>query len=164
MIIGPRRIALIAAIVAVAATIILLPLIFARTAPNLEEVQVSVSRVTIAQADEQNTQLNVVFTLHNPTAQTATTSKIEYELFADGVSLGTDTISYEDIPPNGRPPLFQNGTINITDPFSLDYSDSIAGIYSKVQDSPSDVRWRVDGTARIESTLTFVDKQFSDEP
>ena len=38
---------------------------------------------------------------------TLTTSKIVYDLFADGTPVGSDTISYEDIPVTGRPSFFQ---------------------------------------------------------
>ncbi len=163
MIIGPRRIILIGAIAAIAATIILLPIIFAQTAPDLNKVDVRLSKVSVTKADEEKINLKVVFTLANPTEQTATTSKIEYELFADGVLLGQDTISYEDIPPNGRPAIFGNGSVDISDPFVVEYSDDLAALYDKIENDTQNVRWGVKGTAQIESTLTTVPKDFENE-
>ncbi len=163
MIIGPRRIILIGAIAAIAATIILLPIIFAQTAPDLNKVDVRLSKVSVTKADEEKIDLKVVFTLANPTEQTATTSKIEYELFADGVLLGPQTISYEDIPPNGRPAIFGNGSVDISGPFVVEYSDDLATIYDKIGNDAQNVRWGVKGTAQIESTLTTVPKDFQNE-
>jgi LEA14-like dessication related protein len=163
VIIGPRRIILIGAIAAIAATIILLPIIFAQTAPDLNKVDVRLSKVSVTKADEEKINLKVVFTLANPTEQTATTSKIEYELFADGVLLGQDTISYEDIPPNGRPAIFGNGSVDISDPFVVEYSDDLAALYDKIENDTQNVRWGVKGTAQIESTLTTVPKDFENE-
>ncbi len=163
MIIGPRRIVLIGAIAAVAATIILLPLIFAQTAPDLNKVDVRLSKVSVTKADADKINLKVVFTLTNPTEQTATTSKVEYELFADGISLGQSTLSYEDIPPNGRPAIFGNGTVDVSHQFVLEHSDKLADIYNKIQNDAQNVKWMARGTAQIESTLTTVPKAFENE-
>ena len=119
MIIGPRRLALIGAIAAVALTIIFYPLLVA-TPFNPNDVDIKLSRVALASGSEgeQKLDLRVSLNLTNTSEFTLTTSKIEYELFADGVPVGTDTISYEDVPINGRPALFTNQPITISDTFN----------------------------------------------
>jgi hypothetical protein len=149
LILGPRRIALIGAIAAVALTIIFYPLIVF-TPFDPERVFINLSRVELTSGSEgeQSLNLRVAFNISNTNDITLTTSRIEYELFADGASIGTDTLSYEDVPLNGRPPLFPNRPITVTDTF-LNSSDQI--------------NWRVSGTATVESGTTLLQKTFSDE-
>jgi hypothetical protein len=164
LIIGPRRVALIGAIAAVALTIIFYPLLVA-TPFNPNDVDIKLSKVTLASGSqsEQKLDLRVSLNITNASEFTLTTSKIEYELFADGASVGTDTISYEDVPINGRPALFSNQPITISDTFTLAYSDERAELFNKVLNSTGDIGWRITGTASIESGTTFQERQFSSE-
>jgi hypothetical protein len=157
MIIGPRRIILIGAIAAIALTIIMVPLIFSLTAPDFTLVEVRLTAVTVVQADEENMQLRPVITIFNPTDQALTTSRIDYELFADGRSLGNHTISFEDIPLNGRPAIFAGGSVAIP-PLTgnlhvVEFHDNIADVYDRIRDDPETIRWSARGEAIIESTL-----------
>jgi hypothetical protein len=159
-----RRIILIGAVAAVAGAIILLPYISSLTASGLDRVTINLSNVEVAPVgDEERMQLNIDFLLTNPTDKTVTTSKIEYDLFADNEPLGDSILSYEDIPPNGRPALLPNQSIKLTSPFQLIYLDSTAGIFRKIADNSSDINWKVQGSAIIESAITLQEKQFSDE-
>jgi len=157
VLIGPRRAILIGAIAAIALTIILVPLIFQLTAPRFDLVVVRLSDVTVTRVEEGHMELRPVITIDNPTDQTITTSRIDYELIADGVSLGNHTISFEDIPLNGRPAIFAQGSVPIAQdvghPFVLEFDDDIADVYAKIQDSPDTVKWSARGEALIESTL-----------
>ncbi|MEO9364096.1 MAG: hypothetical protein ABI348_09365 [Nitrososphaera sp.] len=161
MLIGPRRAVLIGAIAAVAITIILIPVIFTLNAPDFTKIDVRFSNVTISEPTQQNMQVHTVFVISNPTDVTITTSKIDYELFADGQSLGTFTKSYEDVPLNGRPAIFSQQSVPISDDFTLSYDDKNASIYNKIKDNPGSVTWRASGTAQIESTLTIASKDFN---
>ena len=165
MIIGPRRLVLIGAIAAVALTIILYPELV-RTPFDPEDVDIQLGRVALASGSqgEQELDLRVTFNITNDSGFTLTTSKIEYELFADGASVGTDVISYEDIPINGRPALFSGApAVPITDSFTLRYSDEEAELFSKILDDSSGISWSVTGKASVESGTTFLEKNFSDE-
>lgn len=157
MIIGPRRAILIGAIVAIAIAIIMIPLIFSFTAPNFNEVDVSLTEVTVTSAEDDLIQLRPVITISNPTDQTITTSRIEYELFADGTPLGLHTVSFEDIPLNGRPAIFGGESVAIPpltgQLYELEYDDNIAELYAKIRDNPESVQWRASGNVVLESTL-----------
>jgi hypothetical protein len=164
LIIGPRRVALIGAIAAVALTIIFYPLLVA-TPFDPNDVSLNLSRVALTSGGEgeQRLDLRVSLNVTNASDYTLTTSKIEYELFADGASVGSDTVSYEDIPVNGRPALFPNQPITISDTFTLEYSDSRAELFNKVLNSSEDISWRITGSATIESGTTFQERPFSSE-
>jgi hypothetical protein len=165
LIIGPRRVVLIGAIAAVALTIIFYPLLV-QTPFNPEDVDIQLGRVLLASGSqgEQQLDLRVAFNITNDSGYTLTTSKIEYELFADGASVGTDTISYEDIPINGRPALFSGAPpVAITDTFTLRYSDEDAELFNKILNDISGIKWSVTGKASVESGTTFQEKTFSDE-
>jgi len=165
LIIGPRRLALIGAIAAVALTIIFYPLLV-QTPFNLEDVHIQLSKVALASGSqgEQELQLRVTFNVTNDSDYTLTTSKIEYDLFADGKSVGSDMISYEDIPVNGRPALFPSAPgIPITDTLTLKYSDAQADLFNKILNDSSSIKWSATGSSTIESGTTFQEKPFSSE-
>jgi LEA14-like dessication related protein len=163
VLIGPRRAVLIGAIAAVAATIILLPLIWTINAPDFNRIVVRFSNVTVTDASAQSMQIKTVFSIMNPTDVTVTTSKVDYELFANGVSLGTQTLSYEDVPLNGRPAIFSQSTVPVMHTFTLNYQDKLADIYSKIKDNPGSIKWRASGSAEIDSTLTIATRDFNNE-
>jgi len=167
MFLSRRRIILIGVITAVAIKIILLPLILTITLPNLNNLTIDVSKVE-AINDTNNTQgsqLNVVFVVYNPTKQTLTTSRIEYELFADGKSLGSGILSFEDIPLNGRPQFYSNSSTTLQSTFKIT-SNSIAQLFNKIvenHESIKQIKWRVTGVATIESGYSSSSKEFRNE-
>ena len=137
-----------------------------RTPFNPEDVDIQLGRVALASGSqgEQELDLRVTFNITNDSGFTLTTSKIEYELFANGASVGTDVISYEDIPINGRPALFSGApAVPITDSFTLRYSDEEAELFNRILDDSSSISWSVNGKASVESGTTFLEKNFSDE-
>jgi hypothetical protein len=165
LIIGPRRLVLIGAIAAVALMIIFYPLLV-QTPFDPEDVNIQLGRVALASGSqgEQQLDLRVTFNITNDSGYTLTTSKIEYELFADGASVGTDVISFEDVPINGRPALFSGApAVPITDTFTLRYSDEEAELFNKVLNDSSGISWSATGKASVESGTTFQEKEFSSE-
>ena len=164
MFLTKRRIVLMLAVVAVAGTIIALPYISSLTATGLDRVTIELSDVKFVSASggQKPGQIDVVFRLTNPTENTVTTSKIEYDLFADNTRLGNSILSFEDIPPNGRPTILPHQSIDLTSLFQPS-SQPTQAIFNKIANSPSDINWRVQGIARIETAITLQDKQFSDD-
>jgi LEA14-like dessication related protein len=164
LIIGPRRIALIGAIAAVALAIIFYPLIVF-TPFDPEKVRIALANVQLVSGSEseQKLDLRVALNITNNNEFTLTTSKIDYDLFADGTSVGTDTISYEDVPVNGRPAFFSNQPVTIADTMTLQYSDEMAGLFRKILDNSTNINWRISGSATIESGTTLQEKAFSGE-
>jgi predicted extracellular nuclease len=163
VILGPRRAILIGAIAAVALTIIFLPIIFTINQPNFELVNVRLANVTISDADEQEMTMRVEFEIENPTDQTITTSRLDYELFANGVLVTPRTISYEDIPLNGRPAIFAGQTVPIPETFVLEFDDDNAEVYNMILENPGGITWSATGSAQVESSLTFVTRPIDNE-
>jgi hypothetical protein len=164
LIIGPRRIALIGAIAAVALAIIFYPLIVF-TPFDPEKVMIDLAGVQLLSGGEgeQRLDLRVALNITNNNEFTLTTSKIDYDLFADGAPVGSDTISYEDVPVNGRPAFFSNQPVTIAHTMTLQYSDERAGLFRKILDNSTDINWRISGSATIESGTTLQEKTFSAE-
>jgi LEA14-like dessication related protein len=164
LIIGARRAVLVAAIAAVALTIIFYPLIVA-TPIDLDKVDVKLAKVELLHNNNtaaHSLNMKVTFNITNSNPFTLTTSQINYQLFADGVDLGTHTLSYEDVPVTGRPVLFNGTRTPVQDTaVTIDYSDAKAQIFNKIQNNIFDIKWSATGTASIESGTTQVTKDFS---
>jgi hypothetical protein len=114
-------------------------------------------------SDDNNTAtLNVVFNIKNPTSQALTTSKIDYELIADGKSLGEYSKSFIDIPVNGRPQLLSNTDTNISSIIETPISDQ-AFRMNLVQNNQTmqNIDWSVNGNAIIESGFSSAPKTFN---
>jgi LEA14-like dessication related protein len=165
MFLSRRRIVLIAVIAAVAVAIILLPLILTITLPrDLSKVSIGVSKVEILNMTDNNLiNLNVVFNIHNPTDTTLTTSGIDYQLFANGSPIGQGSLSFADIPVNGRPQLLSGSTIAIQSQLPIVNSHSNSQIFKTIQNSSlfKQIKWRVDGSTDLESGFSSAAKQFS---
>ena len=164
MIIGPRRIILIGAIAAVALTIIFYPVIV-QTPFDPQKVAIQLTGVKLMSGSEgeQKLDLRVGFQIINTNEFTLTTSRIAYDLFADGAPVGSNTLSYEDVPVNGRPAFFSNQPVTLSDTLTLQYSDQTAALFGKILNNSTDINWRVTGSATIESGTTLQEKAFSSE-
>jgi hypothetical protein len=164
LILGPRRIALIGAIAAVALAIIFYPLIvFTPFDPNKVTIDLAGVQLVSGSEGEQRLDLRVALNVTNNNDFTLTTSKVDYDLLADGARVGSDTLSYEDVPVNGRPVFFPNQPVTIADTMTLQYSDESAGLFRKILSNNTDIKWAISGSATIESGTTLQEKSFSSE-
>jgi LEA14-like dessication related protein len=169
MFLSRRRIILIVAIAAILSAIILLPLILATfSAPDINSITIELSKIEVKNITNNNNKsipLDVFFNIHNPTDKAVTTSKIEYDLIADGKPLGQGVLSYEDIPLNGRPQLLPGLTTTLQSTFELNQSNMNSDIFRVIKNAEAakQIKWKVEGVAQIESAFSFSPKQFSDE-
>lgn len=167
MFLSRRRIILVGAIAAIAIAIILLPAILATvSAPDINSITIELSKVEVGDiANDNIIPLNIFFNIHNPTDKAMTTSKIDYNLIADGESLGQGVLSYEDIPLNGRPQLSPGLTTTLKSTFELNQSNINSDIFRVIKNAQAteQIKWKVEGVAQIESAFSFSPKQFSDE-
>jgi LEA14-like dessication related protein len=167
MFLSRRRIILVGAIAAIAIAIILLPAILATvSAPDINSITIELSKVEVGDiANDNIIPLNIFFNIHNPTDKAMTTSKIDYNLIADGESLGQGVLSYEDIPLNGRPQLSPGLTTTLKSTFELNQSNVNSDIFRVIKNAQAteQIKWKVEGVAQIESAFSFSPKQFSDE-
>ena len=128
---------------------------------DLEKVTIQVDSIKVLDENKVNKRahLDVRFDLQNPTSITLTVSEINYELFANGNSLGEGHLSEEDIPEAGRPILFANNNATLPDTFDLVSNDNIANEYSAIT-SNQPVKYEIKGQVTIQSFLTEVTKDF----
>lgn len=161
---------LIGVIGAIVVIIILLPQILTITLPpNVNSVNINLSNVEMVNPnianDSGRIELNVYFNVYNPTQQVLTTSRIDYQLFANGTPLGSGILSYEDIPLNGRPQLYYNSTTPLKSTFEVTYSNTSAPIFKLLSNpqAAKQVKWSATGEAQIESGFSSLTKQFNSE-
>jgi LEA14-like dessication related protein len=165
MFLSRRRIVLILVIAAVAGAIILLPLILTATLPaDLNTIAIRLSKVEVVNSTNEDISLNVIFSIHNPTQKSLTTSKIDYQLYANNKSLGQGMLSFEDVPVNGRPQLLSNSTTQLKSQFEISRSAANEDIFKLIQKPlmARNIHWAIQGTALIESGLSSSPLQFSD--
>ena len=170
MFLSKRRIVLFGVIGALVITIILLPRIqYFVNAPNVDVIDFNLAAVDISNLSNNtnNIELLLLFDVSNLSEKSATTSKVEYDLFGDNELLGHGVLSYEDIPLNGRPQFSPGGqTTTLKSSIILQPSDTNMDIIENLINNPSDsinsTRWNVNGSSQIESAFVTVQKDFSD--
>ena len=128
---------------------------------DLDKVTIHVDSVNVLDENKLNkhAHLDIRFNLQNPSSLTLTVSTINYELFANGNSLGDGNLSTEDIPEAGRPILFANNNATLPNTFELVYNDNIAKEYSAIT-SHQPVKYEIKGQVTIQSFLTEITKDF----
>ena len=169
MFLSKRRIVLFGVIGVLAITIILLPRIqYFINAPDVNAIDFKLSSVDITNLSNNtnNIELSLLFDVYNPSDKSATTSKVEYDLFGDNKLLGHGVLSYEDIPLNGRPQFSPGQTTTLKSPIILQPSDRNMDVIDKLisnsSDSINSIRWNVNGSSQIESAFVILEKDFSD--
>lgn len=169
MFLSKRKIVLFGVIGALAITIILLPRIqYFVNAPDVDVIDFNLAAVDISNLSNNtnNIELSLLFDVYNPSDKSATTSKVEYDLFGDDELLGHGVLSYEDIPLNGRPQLTPGQTTTLKSSIILQPSDTNMDIIENLINNPSDsinsTRWNVNGSSQIESAFVIIQKDFSD--
>lgn len=169
MFLSKRRIVLFGVIGVLAITIILLPRIqYFVNAPDVNAIDFKLSSVNITNLSNNtnNIELLLLFDVSNLSEKSATTSKVEYDLFGDNKLLGHGVLSYEDIPLNGRPQFSPGQTTTLKSPIILQPSemnmDVIEKLISNSSNSIKNIRWNVNGSSQIESAFVILEKDFSD--
>lgn len=164
MFLSRRRLVLIGTATVIVGVIILLPLILTITLPDLGAISIIVKKIELEKlsGDNNTATLNVLFNIENPTGQALTTSKIDYELIADGEFLGEYSKSFIDIPVNGRPQLLSNTDTNISSVIETPISDkNIKTNLLRNNQSIEDIEWIINGNAIIESGFSSAPKVFN---
>ena len=164
MFLSRRRLVLIGISAIVGGIIVLLPLILTITLPDLSKVSISIQKIDYQGIIEKNNTaiLNVFFNIHNPTSQALTTSKIDFILFANGVSLGNHTIQYIDIPLNGRPQLLANRDSVVHEVINAPISNkNLINVLKNNNETMQKIDWKAEGSAIIESGFSSSPKDFT---
>lgn len=168
MFIGARRAILIGVIGAIVAFIVLFPAIpdLLRGGSELRDVTIGIQNIAIENTNTVNNSipLKVTFKINNQDNKVLSTSKIDYTIYANNTSLGNGLLSYEDIPPNGRPQLYPHSPTTLESTFVLDRTASSSAVFDKIHDDKfmtNSTEWKVNGTAQIDSAFTIYPIDFS---
>ena len=170
MFIGSRRAILIGAIAAIVAFIVLFPAIpdLLKGGSELTDVKIIIKNITIENSNLVNNTipLKVTFEILNQGNKALSTSKIEYTVNANNTHLGNGILSYEDIPPNGRPQLYPNSPTTLQSTILLSHTNSNSELFDRIHNEQfvaNFTEWNVNGTAQIDSAFTIYPVTFNSD-
>jgi len=103
--------------------------------------------------------LKVIFGITNNGERTVTVPEISYELFANGLSLGSSSYSVSDIPMTGRVLLTSGLQVSLPGEITINLTDNNKDIYEAIAAGES-LGYRVSGQYTIETAWQVIDIQF----
>lgn len=101
---------------------------------DLDQIEIDLISVELRDSDTVNNQakLDVTFLIKNPSDTTLTVSTIDYQLYGDGVLLGSGLYSTADIALPGRALFHSGAEVPLKNIFILSKSDVNSEIYEDV--------------------------------
>lgn len=129
--------------------------------PQLEKAEIEITDVSVYNVNtvENRATLEVNFIIKNPGDKTFTVSTIDYELFANGRSIGNGQYSAQDIPLPGRALFYPGAEIELSSLFQLTQTASNSAEYNAIiADKP--VTYSAKGMMVVESAWSLVEKEF----
>ena len=129
--------------------------------PQLEQANVELSAVELRDVNtiENRATLTVTFLVTNPSDLTFTIPLIAYELYGDGVSLGSASYSTQDIAMPGRAAFYPDTEIPLKSKFSFVLTDVNETVYEKIVTGQS-VEYSAKGMISVESAWSIVEMNF----
>ncbi len=129
--------------------------------PKLEMVDLKIGTVKLVSENtiEGKAKLDVGFVIKNPSDKTFTVSRIDYELFANDVSIGKGGYSTEDIAMPGRAAFYPNAEIELPSSFTLTRTTENSQQYTAIT-TESPVVYSAKGIIVVESAWSLVEKEF----
>jgi LEA14-like dessication related protein len=128
---------------------------------ELEQAGIELASIELIDnsAIEDQAKFNVAFLVKNPSDTTFTVSLIQYELYGDGVLLGSGQYSTEDISMPGRASFFPNTEIPLKSIFVLSKSNVDPAIFqSAIENNISN--FSAEGIMTTQTTWTVNEKEF----
>ena len=129
--------------------------------PELERATVELSVIELRDVNtiENRATMNVAFLVTNPSDITFTIPLIAYELYGDGVSLGSASYSTEDVAMPGRAAFYPGTEIPLKSKFSMTQMDANKEVYEKIV-TGQEVQFSVRGVMTVESAWSIVELNF----
>lgn len=130
--------------------------------PKLEQVEIDMGTVKLVSENslEGKAKLDVGFVIKNPSDKTFTVSRIDYELFANGVSVGKSQYSTEDVAMPGRAAFYPNAEIELPSSFTLTKTTENSDAYTAIT-TEGPVVYSAKGLIVVESAWSIVEKEFN---
>ena len=129
--------------------------------PKLEQAAVELSTVELRDVNtiENRATMIVTFSVTNPSDLTFTIPLIAYQLYGDGVSLGSASYSTEDVAMPGRAAFYPGTEIPLDSKFSFVLTDVNETVYEKIVTGQS-VQYSATGMITVESAWSIVEMNF----
>ena len=129
--------------------------------PQLEQATIELSEVELRDVNtiENRATMIVTFSVTNPSDLTFTIPLIAYQLYGDGVSLGSDSYSTEDVAMPGRAAFYPGTEIPLDSKFSFVLTDVNETVYEKIVTGQS-VQYSATGMITVESAWSIVEMNF----
>ena len=128
---------------------------------QIEQVEIELTNVELIDVDTTNNQakFNVTFLVKNPSDKTFTVPLIGYDLYGDGVLLGSGQYSTVDISMPGRAAFFPDTEIPLKNTFVLIKSEVNSEIYQNAIENRIN-SFSAEGSITTQSSWMTVDKEF----
>ncbi len=128
---------------------------------DLEQAAIELDDVELRDVNmlKNQAKFDVTFLITNPSEKTFTVSQIGYQLYGDGVLLGSGQYSTADIALPGRAVFYPGAQVPLKSTFVLSLSEENSEIYnSMINDQVTD--FSADGSLTTESSWSIVEKEF----
>ncbi|QUC65750.1 hypothetical protein NsoK4_09710 [Nitrosopumilus sp. K4] len=130
--------------------------------PHLEQVEIKLGEVTVRDVNkiENTAKLEVTFYISNPSEKTFTVPVISYQLFADGVLLGSGQYSTEDIAMPGRAVFYPGAEIPLKNTFVLVKENVDSNTYDSILNGNIS-NFSAEGSITSETSWSIIEKDFT---
>ncbi len=128
---------------------------------HLEQVEIKLTSVELKDINTIDNQVrfNVTFLVKNPSDKTFTVSLIGYQLYGDGILLGSGLYSTADIAMPGRAAFFPGTEVPLKSVFVLDKSEVNSEIYQAATENKIN-NFSAEGIITTESSWSLIEKEF----
>ncbi len=131
---------------------------------QIEQVEIELINVELRDVDTINNQakFEVIFLVKNPSDKTFTVPLIVYQLYGDGILMGSGEYSTVDISMPGRAAFFPGVEIPLKTIFVLTKSDVNSEIYQNVLENKIN-SFSAEGNITTQSSWMTIEKEFKTE-
>jgi len=129
--------------------------------PQLELAEIELQSVEVFSVNtiEDSAKLQITFLVKNPSEKTFTVPIISYDLYADGVKIGSTSYSTADIAMPGRAAFYSGAEIPLKNFFQLFRSEVNSDIYQAIVNGEN-VEFSAKGIITVETSWSLVEKEF----
>ncbi len=129
---------------------------------QLEQAEIELFSVELRDVDnvKNEAKFDVTFLVKNPSDKAFTVGVIDYQLFTDGIELGSGQYSAMDVALPGRAVFSSGEQIPLKSTFILIKSETIPEIYEEMINEKID-NFTAEGMLTTQTSWSTIDKEFS---
>lgn len=128
---------------------------------ELEQVEIELTNVELRDINTINNQakFDITFLIKNPSDKTFTVAIIDYQLYGDGIELGSGQYSTADIALPGRAVFYPGAEVPLKNTFVLNKSEVSEEIYENAVRNQIN-NFNVEGIITTQTSWSTSDKEF----